>query len=661
MTMLDLTAERLSLALAAARMGDYRWNAKTDVVTFSARAAELAGTTPGEALTLEQVRELVHPDDRETVSIAIARAIRERGEYSVEHRVSGRSRCVRASGRAIFDQDGLVGIVGVLQDVTSDRFLMQVDDAVRPLIDAEQVTHTAATMLGQYLDVERCAYCFVEPDQDTFILTGNYTRGVASIVGTYRFRQFGAECLRLMRAGRPYVVSDSQVDARIDESDRKAYVATAIVGVICVPILKSGRFVAAMAVHTRAPRDFRHDEVELVQQVASRCWESIERARVERERQSLLDAAQAANRTKDEFLAMLGHELRNPLAPIKTALELMKMKNEHVLERERTVIERQTLHLTSLVNDLLDVARITRGLVELEPELVELGDIVARALEVANPLLTQRAHLLDVRVSGSGLLVDGDPSRLTQVVANLLTNAAKYTPPGGRITVAASADGGDVRLSVCDDGIGMTADTLEHAFESFVQGRQGVERAQGGLGLGLSIVKSLVERHGGSVQARSDGLNKGSELVVRLPRAHAEQVASRPRRASHNGQAPITWHKKRVLVVDDNQDAATLLAEALILRGCQVHVAYDAAAALRLATSQAFDLALLDIGLPVMDGYELAGRLRGLGHLTDAWLIAISGYGQESDRHRALAAGFHHHFVKPVDLSALDQLVAQRN
>lgn len=661
MSTLDLTAECLDLALAAARMGDYRWDAKTGIVTLSARAAELAGATPG-GLSLEQLRDLVHPDDRARVADAIHRAIVERGEYSIQHRFVGlgRDRSVRTSGRLIFDEQGaLAGVVGVLQDVTSDRFLLQVDDAVRSLVDAEQVTYTAASLLGEFLGVERCAYCFVEPDEDTFILTGNYTRGVHSIVGTYRFRQFGAECLRLMRAGEPYIVSDSGSDPRLDAADRQAYAATAIVGVICVPILKSGRFVAAMAVHTSAPRHWRPENVELVQQVASRCWESIERARVEGERQSLLEAAQAANRAKDEFLAMLGHELRNPLAPIKTALQLMKMKNEHVLERERAVIERQTVHLTNLVDDLLDVARIARGMVELAPELVELGVLVTRALEIAQPLIAQRAHTVDLRVSPVGLLLEGDPARLTQVIVNLLTNAAKYTPAGGQITVTGSIQDDDVVLSVRDNGIGMSDDTMERAFDRFVQGRQGVDRAQGGLGLGLSIVQGLVQRHGGSVRALSEGAGKGSELVVRLPRARAEQL---PMLRQRSGISPplAPWNQKRVLIVDDNQDAANLLAEALVLRGCQVLVAYDATSAMQLAAAQPLDLALLDIGLPVIDGYELAGKLRGLEHLNQLSLIAVTGYGQESDRNRALAAGFNHHLAKPVDLSSLDRIVANR-
>lgn len=653
----DLSAERLRLALAVARLGEFSWDARSDVVTFSARAAQLAGTTTSEPLTLASVRELVHPDDRDAVSAAVDKAVRERGEYTLHHRLSGlgRERAVKASGRTIFDDQGeLLGIVGVLQDVTSDRFLMHLEDAVRPLIDPEAIIYRAAALLGDYLAVDRCAYCFVEEDADTFILTGNYTRGAHSIVGTYRFRQFGAECLRLMRAGEPYVVADSAVDERIDDEDRPAYELTAIRGVVCVPILKSGRFVAAMAVHTVAPRAWPADEVELVQQVAGRCWESIERARMERERQTLLESAQAANRSKDEFLALLGHELRNPLAPIKTALQLMKLKGERALERERAVIERQTQHLTRLVDDLLDVARIARGMVDLDRAPVELAEIVARALEVAQPLLEQRAHTVENRVPASGLRVDGDAARLTQVVANLLTNAAKYTPPGGRVSIDGAMNGAEVVLQVRDNGIGMTPDTLERAFDRFVQGKQGGDRAAGGLGLGLSIVQSLVQRHGGTVQAHSDGPDQGSELVVRLPSASSTMVAAP---ASPDLDATATakrWAGKRVLIVDDNEDAATLLAEALELRGCEVKVAFDAAAALRLASVGTFDLALLDIGLPVMDGYELAGRLRELGH--HAPLLALTGYGQPSDTQRAMDAGFQRHLVKPVDLAELDGL-----
>jgi signal transduction histidine kinase/CheY-like chemotaxis protein len=547
-------------------------------------------------------------------------------------------------------------MLGVVQEVTGDRLLLRLDDAVRRLVAPEDITYTAARVLGQHLRVHRCAYAFVESDEDTFSLTGNYTNGVGSIVGRYRFRQFGAECLRLMRAGEAYVVADSTADARIDDEDRKAYALTAIRAVICVPILKSGRFVAAMAVHMQTPRRWNASEVALVQQVASRCWESIERARVEREREELLKAAQGANRAKDEFLAMLGHELRNPLAPILTALHLMKLREGDSSARERTIIERQVSHLARLVDDLLDVSRIARGKVELKLELIELAEIATRAVELVSPLLEARAHRVVLDVPSNGLVVHADAARLVQVVSNLLTNAAKYTAQGGRIVIGGAADGDEVCLRVKDNGVGMTADVLEHAFDMFVQGRQTIDRAHGGLGLGLTIVKSLVERHGGTVRASSAGLNCGSEFVLRLPRAQAQPSANvtpdtpvLPR--------DVTSESARILVVDDNQDAAEMLQSALELCGCSVQVAHDPLHALQLAAAAVFDVALLDIGLPVMDGYELAMQLRRQPNLEHARLIAVTGYGQESDRQRALKAGFEEHLVKPVDMQRLQSLV----
>jgi PAS domain S-box-containing protein len=814
-----------------------------------------------------------------------------------------------------------------------DRFLVEIDDTVRPLTDAEEITLTAARALGQHLAVNRCAYATVEADEDTFVLTGNFTDGVESIVGRYTFRQFGEECLRLMRAGEPYVVGDSACDPRITPAERPSYEMTQIRAVVCVPILKQRQFVAAMAVHTTVPRTWEADEVELVQRVASRCWESIERARVsselresehlfralansipnlawmtrpdgwvywyndqfyaytgttpvelagwgwqrvhdpamlaqvtdrwrqsieagtpfemvfplrgvdgafrrfltrvnpvrdsagqivqwvgtgtdvederrateanaelrERERlarehaelqkrllyslfmqapmlivvlrgpqhvielanppvcvawdhaeaellnQPLLDvlpelreqvfhallddvyrtgtpyvgvetpahlvrsdgghktvyfnfayspfrnadgdvdgvfviasdvteqvlarnqiddlrqAAEAANRAKDEFLAMLGHELRNPLSPILTALQLMKLRGDDGSERERTVIERQVTHLTRLVDDLLDVSRIARGKVELKDELVEIAEVVANAIEMASPLLEERTQALAVDMPRRGLLVRGDPTRLGQVVSNLLTNAAKYTPAGGRVTVTAREEAGDVVLRVRDTGIGIDGDVLPRVFDLFVQGRQAIDRSEGGLGLGLTIVRNLVERHGGRVAAHSDGRGTGSEFVVRLPRATTTQLPADALRVVPGPAVPPNVApappSTRVLIVDDNVDGAEMLAMALCGQGYDTRVAHDAPAALQIAAEFRPDIAFLDIGLPVMDGYELAVRLRELPGLDAVRLVALTGYGQESDRRRTREIGFHHHLVKPVDVNEVAAVV----
>ena len=372
----------------------------------------------------------------------------------------------------------------------------------------------------------------------------------------------------------------------------------------------------------------------------------------------LREEAESANRAKDEFIAMLGHELRNPLSPILTALQLMNIRGSDGTERERTVIERQLGHLTRLVDDLLDVSRIARGKVELKMEIVEACEVVTKAIELASPIIEQRRHTLSVDVPDEGLTVNGDPTRLSQVVSNLLTNAAKYTPPGGRITVNARHEEGDVVLRVRDTGVGIAPGMLPRIFELFVQEGQAVDRSQGGLGIGLTIVRNLIQHHGGSVAALSDGLGKGSEFIVRLP------IAVEARESSDEGPAaamPSTEGgapSPRILVVDDNVDAAQMLAEVLGQKGYETRTAYDPPAALRIASDFMPDVALLDIGLPVMDGYELAAHLRALPGLGGVKLIALTGYGQASDRQRTRDAGFHHHLVKPVDLDALEAAVA---
>jgi signal transduction histidine kinase len=372
-------------------------------------------------------------------------------------------------------------------------------------------------------------------------------------------------------------------------------------------------------------------------------------------------AAENANRAKDEFLAMLGHELRNPLSPIVTALQLMKLQGPDASERARAVIERQVTHLTRLVDDLLDVSRIARGKVELKADLVEISEVVAKAIEMASPLLEQRNHALAVQVPRRGLLVDADITRLSQVISNLLTNAAKYTPSGGHITILGEAVDHEVILRVRDTGIGITPDVLPHIFDLFVQERQAIDRAQGGLGIGLTIVRNLVERHGGTVQVKSDGQGRGSEFTIRLPRATwAEQSESIPRGLEIDRLAVPKDGAPRVLIVDDNEDGAEMLSLILSQKGYDTRVAHDAPGALEIAAQFKPATAFIDIGLPVMDGYELAERLRAEPLLSGIRLIALTGYGQESDRQRGRQAGFDEHLVKPVDITAVEAAAANR-
>jgi PAS domain S-box-containing protein len=367
-----------------------------------------------------------------------------------------------------------------------------------------------------------------------------------------------------------------------------------------------------------------------------------------------VEGARLADRRKDEFLAMLGHELRNPLAPIATALELMKLKGHGVLQKERDVIGRQVEHLSRLIGDLLDVSRITRGKIDLDRQVLEIGDVLAKALEMASPLLEKRMQRLVVDVARAGLPVDGDPTRLAQVFQNLLTNAAKYSDPRSQIVLRARGTAEQVIVELSDQGIGIAPDLMPRLFELFAQGSRALDRAEGGLGIGLTIAKSLCELHGGTIQAASAGPGQGSTFTVTLPRAvHAElPVAAR---AGALVSTIVTG--VRVLVVDDNVDAAQLLHEFLSSLGHQAAVAHDGAAALALAGSFHPDVAVLDIGLPVMDGYELARRLRAQRGGDKLRLIAVTGYGQEADRARARAEGFDHHLVKPIALEALMPLL----
>jgi PAS domain S-box-containing protein len=369
------------------------------------------------------------------------------------------------------------------------------------------------------------------------------------------------------------------------------------------------------------------------------------------ERMQAEEALREATRQKDEFLAVLGHELRNPLAPMLTALELMKLRYPDVAVREREVIDRQLKHMMRLVDDLLDLGRVTRGALTLQRKVLELANVVEHAVEIASPLFEAKQHRLTVAVA-SGLHVSVDPVRFSQIIANLLTNAAKFTDPGGHVKLRASRDGNTAVLEVEDDGRGIEADQLERIFQPFVQAGNEERASTGGLGLGLSLVRDLAGLHGGNVAAFSEGPGRGSRFVVKMPLA-----AESPEAVSTPEAGPLPAPGKRVLVVDDNEDAAEMMSLVLAQRGHDVRVATDGLAALSLIEDFRPEVAVLDLGLPLLDGYELAARLRDrlAGELEQ--LIAVTGYGQPEDRARTQAAGFDRHLVKPVDLSELEAAI----
>jgi PAS domain S-box-containing protein len=371
------------------------------------------------------------------------------------------------------------------------------------------------------------------------------------------------------------------------------------------------------------------------------------------------EALREADRRKDEFLAMLAHELRNPLAPIRNAVQILRLLGsaDPNLQRAQDMIDRQVQHLTRLVDDLLDVSRITRGKITLRREPVELAMVVAQAVEASRPLVDARRHTLTVELPRQPLCVAGDATRLAQVLSNLLNNAAKFTPDGGHVGLTIEAGPGEAVVRVRDDGVGIPAELLPKVFDLFTQGDRSLARSEGGLGIGLTLVKSLVEMHGGRVEARSEGHGKGSEFLVRLPTLDVNLVL-----VTENGKAglsPPPCPSRRILVVDDNVDAAESLAAVLSVYRHEVRTAHDGLTSLQVAEEFRPEAVLLDIGLPKMDGYEVARRLRELPGLENVLLAAVTGYGQDVDRRRAEEAGFDAHLVKPAEPVALLRLLAR--
>ena len=402
-----------------------------------------------------------------------------------------------------------------------------------------------------------------------------------------------------------------------------------------------------VAAGVAAPNALSALQLTMLNVAATQAYTAVQNAK-------LVRALRDADRRKDEFLAVLSHELRNPLAPIATAIQVLRLRGTEI--PELGTLERQTAHLRRLVDDLLDVSRITRGKIELRKRPMELSEAVLRAMEMAQPLLEARAHRVEIdAVPRSGLLVEADPDRLAQIVFNLLSNAAKYSARGSHIVVRAWREAQRLCFSVKDDGMGIAPDLIERVFDMFVQQQQTIARSEGGLGLGLTIVRNLVEQHGGRVHARSAGAGRGSEFTVELPAASAET----PLHESAPTPAARADAPRRVLVVDDNVDAAVALAALLRVLGHTVQVAHDGRQALAEAARFEPHIAFLDIGLPGLDGYDLARALRErLNGAAPPRLVAVTGYGLDTDRARSTAAGFADHLVKPVELSSLVRVLS---
>ncbi len=396
--------------------------------------------------------------------------------------------------------------------------------------------------------------------------------------------------------------------------------------------------------------------VPAVRRALAEARERAERRRLEAELRRRAEELAEADRRKDEFLALLAHELRNPLAPLRNGLQILRLAEGDAVARAqaRAMMERQLGHLVRLVDDLLDVSRITRGKMELRRSRVRLEDVVGSAVEAARPLIDAAGHTLDVALPDRPVVLDADLTRLAQVFANLLTNSAKYTPPGGRIWLTAEARDGEVVVAVRDTGIGIPVEALPTIFDMFSQVDRSIEKTTGGLGIGLALVKGLVEMHGGTVTAVSPGPDRGSTFTVRLPVLDRRPAAAGPA----TDENALGSAGRRVLVVDDNRDGAESLAMMLRLLGNEAHTAHDGLEAVEAAGRLRPDLILLDIGMPKLNGYDTARRIREQPWGRGVVLVALTGWGQEADRRKSREAGFDAHMTKPIEPGGLEKLLA---
>jgi PAS domain S-box-containing protein len=585
------------------------------------RFCELTGYSE-EQLRRKTFSEITHPDDRPANAAAIGKVLRGEAErWDIEKRYVRRDGSVvwaHVSGRAMTEPSGKAyGLIANAVDITDRKHAEAALIASRRQL--QLVSDSAPVMLANCGSDYR--YKFVNK-----AYAERYGRSARDIVGRTIWEVLGDDAFAQLKplADRAIAGERSDFEAEVDYDDLgKRWIK----GAYAPEIDETGQFVGWVAA----------------------IIDITDRKRAE---QTLRDA----DRRKDEFLAVLGHELRNPLAPLRAGIELLQNAEQHpeTLVGLRAMMQRQIGHLIRLVDDLLDLARVTRGDVQLRMAPLDLAQVVGAAVELCNPLIAERGHTLEVAVEPSVLIVEGDFQRLTQVVGNLLGNAAKYTEPGGRIDVRGGIENGRAVVRVKDTGYGIPHDRLEYVFEMFGQVPEHlVKTGGGGIGIGLALARRLVTLHDGTIEARSEGLGHGSEFVVELPLCASASPA--PTEASRQGPAART---KRVLVVDDNADAAESLKILLGLEGHSVEVAHRGVDALKLVERFQPHIVLLDIGMPEMDGYEVARRIRALPYGGRIALYALTGWAQEDDKRRALAAGFDDHLTKPVDRASLLELVS---
>lgn len=634
--------ERLRMAVESANLGTWDFDPVTGELIWSDQTRAMFGLPPGVKMDYAVFLQGVHPDDRERTDNAVQASLRleNDGRYEIDYRTiglqDGIERWVTARGRAFLNERGQVRrFIGTVLDITERK---RAEEAAARRSAQLQELAAISTRLNAAHDVPSVLGIITEEARKLI--------GAHQAATTVMLDRHKPEPVTIVSHSDKGILAGSGRDVPppdgLPASDEG----------ISVPLVgRNTRNFGVIRLSGNFTDQLSEDDLALLIQLAQIAAGAIENAR-------LYEELREKDQRKDEFLAMLAHELRNPLAAIRNAVTLSEgVTNAQEISWSMEVIQRQLRQLTRLIDDLFDVSRITRGKIQLRKERLDAAAFLRSAVDAVQPLIEERQHELTVSFRPGTLYLEADPTRLEQIVVNLLTNAAKYTEAGGQIALSAKKDGNEIVICVRDNGMGISPERLPQMFELFVQGDRSLARTEGGLGIGLTLVRSLAEMHGGSIRAYSEGLGKGSEFVVRLP-ASTVIGPARPIPSAKTLSSRIAPRKRpaRVLVVDDNMDSANTLARLLSRQGHEVRTVYDGPAAIEAAREHRPEFVLLDIGLPGMDGYQVAARLRQENE--DSILIALSGYGQESDRERSRAAGFHHHLVKPVEHGRLAELLA---
>jgi PAS domain S-box-containing protein len=637
-------------------------------VSINNALAELSGKSPDYFIG-KTVREAV-PELADSVEAHYRRVI-ETGQPVVDEEVQG-THPIRRKERSHWlcsyypvhnDAGELLGVNVAVRDVTRRKqaeadtlFLLDLGEGIRFAADADELLWAVAVALGEHLKASRCGFVEIDTDRDRLTVQRDYHPHVPSLVGSYPLTAFSSSVIKASSSGQIIAIADIHSDERTAQ-DSKAYQKHGARGLVLSPLLRDGSLVSALVVVTSEVHEWSEREITLANIVAERTWLAVEKLRLDMTLRESDAALRDADRRKDEFLATLAHELRNPLSLIRNVSTLQNTPGSPEPDPHwgQDIIERQVNYLTRLTDDLFDVSRITRDKLILQKEPVSLSDVIRAAVESSRPLIDQRQHELAITMSQQSIYVEADRVRLTQVFMNLLNNAAKYTPNNGHIWLNVEQAGDTVVVRVKDTGIGVAAENLPHLFELFYQVDRSFTRAEGGLGLGLTLVHRLVEMHEGHVEVRSDGVNRGSEFTVHLPALPEHSIADRYEPAYGNGA--VSRPRRRILVADDFPQSAEILARLLRQDGNEVQIAQDGIEAVEAAAAFQPDVAVLDLAMPKLNGYDAARLIREQPWGKRIFLIALSGWGHQLDRQRTKEAGFDTHLTKPAKYETLAEVL----